>query len=101
MKMLAVVLLAILGVLAAITAGIYLAVPIHSLPSFIPGKHPGGGHYHKRGAAAAAVALVLLVASGLLAVYFRRMGTSGGSRSQPAVSQPSGAPPAQDEPLGG
>jgi hypothetical protein len=100
MKMLAVLVLVILGVLAAITAGIYLAVPIHSLPSFIPGKHPVTGHYHKRGAAAAAIALVLFVAAGFLAIYFRRTGTSGGARSRSSASPSAGVPPAQGEPLG-
>jgi hypothetical protein len=72
MRWIAVVLLAIIGVLAAIAAAIYLAVPIHSLPSFVPGQHSGGGTYHKRGAVAALISLVAFVAAGGLAVYFRR-----------------------------
>ena len=44
---------AIVGILALVVAVIYVAVPIHSLPSFIPGKHPVNGHYHKRALVAA------------------------------------------------
>jgi hypothetical protein len=54
------VILAVVGVLALVVAVIYLTVPIHSLPSFIPGKHPVNGHYHKRGAIAAVIGIVLL-----------------------------------------
>src|ERR1017187_9389445 len=43
---------AVLGVLALVVAVIYLTVPIHSLPSFIPSKPPVDGHYHKRAALA-------------------------------------------------
>ena len=67
MKWIAVVLLAIVGVLAAIVAVEYLTVSIHSLPSFIPGRHPGHGHYHARGAIAAVVAVVAFALSGYLA----------------------------------
>jgi len=72
MKWVLVVVLVIIGVLAAVVAIEYLTVPIHSLPSFIPGHHAGAGHYHKRGAVAALVAVVAFVAAGLLAVRFRR-----------------------------
>jgi hypothetical protein len=52
---------AIVGLLALAVAVIYLTVPIHSLPSFIPGQHSVDGTYHKRGAIAAVIAIVLLV----------------------------------------
>lgn len=55
------VIFAIVGVLALVVAVIYLTVPIHSLPSFMPGKHNGGGTYHKRGAIVAVVGVVLLI----------------------------------------
>jgi uncharacterized membrane protein YidH (DUF202 family) len=72
MKWVLVIVLAIIGVLAAIVAIEYFVVPIHSLPSFIPGRHATAGHYRKRGAAAALIAVVAFVAAGLLAVRFRR-----------------------------
>jgi len=52
---------AIVGVVALAVAVIYLTVPIHSLPSFMPGRHSGAGTYHKRGAIAAVIAVVLLI----------------------------------------
>jgi hypothetical protein len=72
MKWIPVVVLAVIGVLAAIVAIEYFVVPIHSLPSFIPGQKPGGGHYHKRGAGAALVALLAFVGAGILAVRATR-----------------------------
>ena len=72
MKWVLVIVLAIIGVLAAIVAIEYFVVPIHSLPSFIPGRHATAGHYRKRGAVAALIAVVALVAAGLLAARFRR-----------------------------
>ena len=61
MKWILVIVLAIIGVLAAIVAIEYFVVPIHSLPSFIPGHRHTAGHYRKRGAAAALIAVVALV----------------------------------------
>ncbi len=55
------VIFAIVGILALVVAVIYLTVPIHSLPSFMPGKHSGAGTYHKRGAIAAVIGVVLLI----------------------------------------
>ena len=73
MKWIGVVLLAIIGVLAAVVAIEYLTVPIHSLPSFIPGRHRGvNGHYHKRGAGAAVISLAAFVAAGYWAYRIRR-----------------------------
>lgn len=72
MKWVLVIALAVIGVLAAIVAIEYFVVPIHSLPSFIPGHKATAGHYRKRGAAAALVAVVAFVAAGVLAVRFRR-----------------------------
>ena len=66
MKWIWVIVLVIVGVLAAIVAFEYLTVSIHNLPSYIPGRHRGRGHYHKRGAGAALVALVAFVGAGFL-----------------------------------
>jgi len=59
--------LAIVGILAIVVAVIYVSVPIHSLPGFIPGKRPVGGHYHKRALLAGVIGVVLLAISGLVA----------------------------------
>ena len=74
MKWIGVVLLAIIGVLAAVVAVEYLTVPIHSLPSFIPGhtRHHINGHYHKRGAIAAVISLAAFVAAGYWAYRIRQ-----------------------------
>jgi hypothetical protein len=102
-----VILLAIIGILAAIVAVEYLTVSIHHLPSWIPGHKPHKrGHYHKRGAIAALIALIALVAAGYLAYRFTRHpdgGTSdtaatgsGGSTDQLlGDSSPGGPAPAQ------
>jgi hypothetical protein len=84
MKWVLVIVLAIIGVLAAIVAIEYFVVPIHSLPSFIPGRHHTAGHYRKRGAAAALVAVVTLVAAGILAIRFRREDAAGAPAAAPA-----------------
>jgi hypothetical protein len=67
MKWIPVIILVIVGALAAFVAVEYLTVSIHSLPSYIPGRKRGFGHYHKRGAIAAFVAFVAFVAAGFLA----------------------------------
>ena len=73
MKWIWVILLAIIGILAAIVAIEYFVVPIHSLPSYIPGyHHHKRGHYHKRGAISALIAIVALGAAGYLAYRFAR-----------------------------
>ena len=74
--------LAVLGVLALVVAVIYLTTPIHSLPSFIPGKHAVNGHYHKRGAIAAVIGIVLLAVAAVV-----------GLRGRGAVASPVGSVP--------
>jgi hypothetical protein len=64
--------IAILGILGIIVAIIYVSVPIHSLPGFIPGKRPVGGHYHKRALLSGVIGVVLLVIGGLIAASTRR-----------------------------
>jgi hypothetical protein len=51
----------ILGIVLIIVAGIYLAVPADSLPSFFPGHEAGLGRVRlKHGIASGAVGVVLL-----------------------------------------
>jgi len=98
MKWIAVVVLVIIGVLAAVVAVEYLTVSIHSLPSFIPGRKHVPGHYHKRGAIAAVIALIAFAGAAVLAVRFRRQApapavTSAGDLLSGPGSTP-GPPPA-------
>jgi uncharacterized membrane protein YidH (DUF202 family) len=77
MKWIGVIILVIIGILAAIVAIEYLTVSIHSLPSWIPGHKTGfrgRGHYHKRGAIAAFIALVAFVIAGFWAYRITRAG---------------------------
>jgi len=66
MKWVPVVILVIIGALAAFVAVEYLTVSIHHLPSYIPGHKKGKGHYHARGAVAALISFVLFVIAGYL-----------------------------------
>lgn len=104
MKWIWVIILAVIGVLAAIVAIEWLTVPIHSLPSFIGGKHIRG-HYKRRGEALALVAVVALGGAVYLAVRFRREGQpstpAGQAASEPqsgsadsVLSEPASAPDA-------
>ena len=97
MKWVLVIALAVIGVLAAIVAIEYFVVPIHSLPSFIPGRHATPGHYRKRGAGAALVAVVALVAAGVLAVRFRREDAGPAPSSAATADQLLAKPPATPE----
>ena len=85
MKWVAVIVLAVIGVLAAIVAIEYFTVQIHSLPSFIPGHRPVSGHYHKRGAVAALIAILAFVGAGVLVARIRR------AEAGPAVASGSAA----------
>jgi hypothetical protein len=88
MKWIGLIVLAIIGVLAAIAAVEYLTLPIHSLPSILGGKHVRG-HYHKRGYAAVAVAVVAFGGAIYLALRIRADGAAAGA--------PASAPPANPE----
>jgi len=98
MKWILVLVLAIIGVLAAVVAIIYFTVPIHSLPSFIPGHRHIYGHYRKRGAGAALVAVVALVAAVVLGLRFRRQdagtgpGTAAPASAGDLLAGPGGSP---------
>jgi uncharacterized membrane protein len=63
---------AVLGVVALVYAVIYLAVPIHSLPGFVPGKKAITGHYHKRAFVSFVIGVVLLAVAGYLGMSVRR-----------------------------
>jgi uncharacterized membrane protein len=63
---------AILGIIALIYAVIYVAVPIHSLPGFVPGKVAVNGHYHKRALISAVIGIVLLAIAAYLGITTRR-----------------------------
>jgi uncharacterized membrane protein YidH (DUF202 family) len=96
MKWVLVIVLAIIGVLAAIVAIEYFVVPIHSLPSYMGQRHTAG-HYRKRGAAAALVAVVALVAAGLLAARFRRADAAPAKASASTADQLLARPAATPE----
>jgi hypothetical protein len=50
------------GLVLLAIAGVYLAEPATSLPSFFPGHEPGSAHHHvKHGIAAAALGLAAFV----------------------------------------
>jgi hypothetical protein len=81
MKWIWVIVLAIIGVLAAIVAIEYFTVAIHHLPSFLGRKH-GRGHYRKRGAGAALIAFVTLAIAGFLT--FRNLRADKTAVARPA-----------------
>jgi hypothetical protein len=67
MKWLWVIVLIVVGIVAAVFAFEYLTVGIGHLPSWVPGHVAGQrGHLHKRGYAAALVAVVAFVGAGWL-----------------------------------
>jgi uncharacterized membrane protein required for colicin V production len=86
MKWIAVIVLAIIGILAAFVAIEYLTVAIHALPSYIPGAKPGHahGHYRKRGALAALIALIAFVVAGVLAYRIVKSDRAGAPVAAPA-----------------
>ncbi len=83
---------AVLGVVALIYAVIYLSVPIHSLPGFVPGKRPVGGHYHKRALLVAIIGVVLLAIAVFFGMPARRSKVApAGSAPGPAMDPAPGA----------
>ena len=82
----------VLGVIALIYAVIYLAVPIHSLPGFVPGKVAVNGHYHKRAAITGVIGIVLLAIAIFVALGARTSASAGSaSTPQPAPAGDGGA----------
>jgi uncharacterized membrane protein len=80
---------AIVGIIALIYAVIYLAVPIHSLPGFVPGgKAAVNGHYHKRALATGVIAVVLIAIAVVVGVSARR---SAETQSGPAAGAQAGS----------
>ena len=94
--------LAVVGILALVVAVVYLTVPIHSLPSFIPGKHPVNGHYHKRGAIAAVIGIVLLAVAVVVGLRGRgAVAPQVESAPDSALSAPDAATTEQSTDAGG
>lgn len=59
--------LIVVGVLGLIAGAIFVAVPAHSLPSFVPGHIVGSTRHHvKRGIAGIVLGVVLLAVGGFL-----------------------------------
>jgi hypothetical protein len=80
---------AVLGIVALIYAVIYLAVPIHSLPGFVPGKKATTGHYHKRALLSGVIGVVLLAIAAYLGMSARRStAPQVGTTPEPAVGPP-------------
>lgn len=85
---------AVLGVIALIYAVIYLAVPIHSLPGFVPGKKAVTGHYHKRALLSGVIGVILLAIAIYLGATVRRSeAPPAGSNTEPAVGNSGEADP--------
>jgi hypothetical protein len=98
MKWALVIVLAIIGVLAAIVAIEYFTVQIHALPSFIPGRRPVFGHYRKRGAVALLIAVVALAGAAVLAVRLRRADAAAAPASASTADQLLAKPPTEEPP---
>lgn len=59
---LVVVVLVVVGILALAAGLIYLSVPAHSLPGFVPGHMAGSNYHHnKRGIAGLVLGIIFLV----------------------------------------
>ena len=90
-----IIVLIIVGVVAAVFAFEYLTVAIHALPSWVPGKHHGRGHYHKRGAILAVIALACFGGAGYLIYRARSAGSTGDGAATPTAT-PTGTATGQD-----
>jgi len=86
MKWFWIILLIVVGIVAAVFAYEYLSYGIGHLPSWVPGNHPGKhGHERKRGYLCVLVAIVAFAGAGWL-IYKERM-----SSSKPAAPQDAAA----------
>jgi hypothetical protein len=66
------VIVGIIGLVFLVMGVVYATVPIHQLPSFMYGAHPGGGTYHRRGAVTGLIGVVLLVIAAAVGLNARR-----------------------------
>ncbi len=100
MKWVGVIILVVVGLLAAFVAIEYLTVQIHALPSFIPGRVAlKYGHYRKRGALAALIAIVAFVIAAVLAVRIWRSDQAPTASAGDVLRAPSqGAAASPEEP---
>jgi uncharacterized membrane protein YidH (DUF202 family) len=90
MKWVGVIILVVVGVLAAFVAIEYFTVEIHALPSYIPGHMDlKYGHYRKRGALAALIAVIAFVLAAVLAVRVRRREQALGASAGDLLAAPS------------
>jgi uncharacterized membrane protein len=88
-KRVAVIVLVIVGIVAAVYAFEYLTVGIHALPAWVPGGHKGRrGHYHKYGAILAVVALACFASAGYIAYRARGKNGASGTDSSAPTSAP-------------
>jgi threonine/homoserine/homoserine lactone efflux protein len=90
MKWLWIIVLLVVGVLAALLAAEYLSVSIHALPSFL-GRHHGRGHYRKRGAGAALISLLAFAGAGYLIYRGRQADKAANPTTSPSVPAPAAA----------
>jgi type VI protein secretion system component VasK len=89
---------AVLGVIALIYAVMYLAVPIHSLPGFVPGKKVGyNGHYHKRALLMAVIGIVLLAIAAFVGWPARRGNAAPAGSIQGPTTDPAPGPATVDD----
>jgi uncharacterized membrane protein YidH (DUF202 family) len=100
MKWVGVIILVIVGLLAAFVAIEYFTVEIHALPSFLPGHEAlKYGHYRKRGALAALIAVVAFVVAAILAVRILRSDPAPAASAGDLLgSPPRGPAPSPEDP---
>ena len=100
LKWIVIVVLIVIGIVAAIVAVEYLTTSIGKLPSWMPGHktptagHHIHGHYKKRGYGALLVAVVAFVVAGYLFVVIRREDKGGSTPAAPAGTAAPAAPAA-------
>jgi hypothetical protein len=106
MKWLGVIVLTIIGIVAAVFAVEYLTVLIGHLPSWIPGHdstrihgHLKYGHYRKRGALAALVAIIAFGAAGFLVYRIVKPENRGNEGGAPTAGSGGTATPSSTEQL--
>lgn len=98
MKWLGVIVLTVIGIVAAVFAIEYFTVMIGHLPSWIPGHtsklhhgHLKYGHYRKRGAISAFIALLAFAGAGFLTYRNVKSADKGDDATTPAPSAGAGA----------